>query len=291
LEYRSESDRRWVRIAESVLHAIAIEELKSIKGKPLQQLRFYQLVMKADQLNYLDRADLSQRTEAAELANKLAPYSGIPASLLAAMVAWKLINGISSNPDADRQLVAEQARRALRLDGDDPYVLQHVGMTYGRMGKFGTSLSLLRRAFDMAPTVTSRDRLARCLSFAGEPEESIGHFKEILAVLPAGIAFPFYVRLAVAQTQAGHLEDALRNAELSTINYPADYYGWFVLANLLELLGRHEEALDSLSTGLQVSSKHLELETVIANTNATYGRTATQRELLTGGLVGLADST
>jgi len=269
-------------IGEGVLKSVTNRELHKLSTKPLETLTYSQLILKAEQLNYLDRREVQDRLAALSRAMEIEPHSGFPHAALAGILSWQIINGISDNSEEASTRLLDEARTALRLDGNDPPVLLSVGTTYCRIGRYESGLSLIRRAYQMAPTNTARDRLARSLCFAGQPEEAIELFEEIVARLPAGYSFP-YVRLAIAQAQAGKLEAALENSAASTLNFPDDYYGWYVHANLLELLGSTDKAISALAEGRKLVPQ-LKVETVIENTASTYGRTEAQREWLTAGL-------
>jgi len=269
-------------IAEGALETISAFEIRRSSGHSLRSLGYSQLILKAEGLNYLNREEISERFEALKRAIQLDPAAGLPHACIANLLSWQIVNGISEDEPAARSELLNEARTALRLEGNDPAVLLSVGTTYCRIQRYQSGLSLLRRAYRMAPTLAAKDRLARSLCFAGEPETAVQLFEEILQTMPEGYAFPS-VRLAVAQALCGNLPGALESATDSTLNFPDDYYGWCVLANLLALLDRREEALGALAEGRKLVPK-LRLETIIRQTEHTYGRTAQQREFITGGL-------
>lgn len=280
--FRARSDRVAEMIGEGAVQIIAEHELHRVAGQTLAELGYTHLLLKAGQLNYLVRHEVEERRQALEQAMGLEPHAGLPHASLAELIAWQIINGMSGDPEQALQTLQREARTALRLEGNDPAVLLSVGITYCRIGRHGPGLSLIRRAHRLAPTVAAKDQLARSLCFAGRPEEAIALFEEILDTMPQGLSFP-YVRLAVAQAQAGRLEAALRNSVESVLNFPEDYYGWFVHANLLAQLDREVEAREALREGQRLAPG-LTIETVIDRTAATYGSSEAQRRWLTAGL-------
>ena len=282
-EFALEQDRIAEMIAVGTLKMVSDHERDLACDCPIEELTFVQLMLRTEQLNYLDKQQVDDRSAALNRAIELEPSSALPYASLAGMLSWQIINGVSSNSDSDRARLLDMSRRALRLSSNDPAVLLHIGTTYCRIGKYQSGLSLIRRAYDLAPTVNARDQLARSLCFAGQPDEAVALFEEILATMPAGLSFP-YVRLAVALAQTGRLDDAVQSSEKSVVNFPEDYYGWFVHANLLAQTGEIEAAREALAEGQRLVP-NLKIETVIDNTASTYARTEEQRRWLTAGLL------
>jgi len=275
-------------IGEGALQSIADFELHRLAGRKNVELDYARLMLKAEQLNYLDREQVSDRLAALMHAIELEPSTGLAHASLANLLSWKLINGFSEHPESDAATLDEEARRALRLDPNDPYVLLSIGTTLCRTERHEQGLTLIRRSYEMAPTVRAKDELARSLCFAGQPDEAIALFDEILATMPAGHTFP-YARLAVALTQVGRLEDALQYSEMAVLHFPEDYYGWLIHANLLAQLADEGSARKALAEAKRLVPR-LRLATAITRTEATYGRTDEQRRHLTGGLRALDEA-
>jgi tetratricopeptide (TPR) repeat protein len=274
-------------IAEATLVPISDHELRRIAPLPLHQLQYGQLLLGSEQLSYLQRGEVERRAEHLDAAIALEPQQGLAHALLCNLLAWQLINGISDDAQRDRARMSEEAEIALRLEPNNSRVLLNVGLAYSRTGEFESGLPLIRRSIALAPTVRAKDELARALCFAGQPAEAIALFEEIIDSMPAGHVFP-YGRLAVALTQAGRLRDALEYAQMGTVHFPADFYGWLVLANLLGQFDRVDEALRALNEAKRLV-KALRLEIVIARTEASYGRVAEQGKFLTAGLTRLQE--
>lgn len=266
-------------IAEGLLRQISDHVLRGIGDD--DAMTYSQLVLKAGQLHYLDRMQVTVRERQVLRAIELEPRTGLGYALLAELLSWKIANGISEDrDDADR--LNDAAQTALRLDPNDPQVLLSVGITRCRVLDYTRGLSLIRRSLALAPTVNAKDELARSLCFAGEPIEAIKLFREILDTMPAGHTFPFG-RLALALTQAGLLEEALVYSTLATVHFPDDYYGWIVHANVLAQIGQESEGRVALAEA-QRMVKGLRIDVAIERTEAMYGHSAEQRAFLTGGL-------
>jgi tetratricopeptide (TPR) repeat protein len=278
--------RKLTRIAESIgegaLSAIAADEQRRIAGRGIAELGYAQLMVKADQLNYMDRDQVAERFQALKRAIELEPTTGIAHAALAQLLSWQILNRVSDDAERDRTTLLEEARLALKLSSDDPFVLLSVGTAYCRIEQYAKGLSLIQRASDLAPTIGAKDHLARSLCFAGQPEKAIPLFEAILESMPAGHTFP-YVRLSIALTQAGRLDDAIGYSSQGIVHFPEDYYSWVMHANLLAQLKRPAEAVEALAEVRRLLPK-LRLDALISGTEAAYGRTPEQRGWLTGGL-------
>lgn len=274
-------DRIAEMIAEGAISKISDYELHRIARLETDELTYGQLVLRAEQLNYLDRDSVAKRQRQLSAAIDLEPTTGLAHALLADLLSWKVINGVADDPNGDRKLLLLSAQTALQFDANSPEVLLSVGLTYSRMREHQKGLALIRRSYALAPTVRAKDELARSLCFAGQPDEAIGLFEQILNTMPAGHLFP-YGRLAVALTQAGRLPEALDYSTQAVTHFPKDYYGWLVHANLLAQFDRMEEARTAYTEAEGLVS-NLRLDKVIALTEASYGRTEPQKSRLTGG--------
>lgn len=281
-----EFDRKLQRVAETIgegtLTAIADYELQHARGVDRESLGYARLLLKGEQLNYLDREQVAERHEVLNRAIELEPHTGLAHASVASLLSWQLINGISNDVPREESRLQEEARLALKLAPNDPFVLLSVGSTYCRLGLYERGLVLLRRSCGMAPTVHAKDLLARSLCFAGQPEEAIPLFRDILDTMPAGHTFP-YARLAVALVQAGRLDEAIEFSSKGVANFPEDYYGWLIHANLLAQTDREGEARDALAQASALVAG-LKIEMAIEGTERTYGRTEQQRDWLTAGL-------
>ena len=276
-------------IGEGALKAIADHELHRIGGHGSLELNYAQLVLRAQQLNYLDREQVVERLGDLKRAIELEPRAAPAHACLAQLLSWQIINGVSNDASRDETTLEEEAKLALKFSPNDPYVLLSVGTTYSRLRRYESGLGLLRRALSLAPTVHAKDELARSLCSAGQPEEAVPLYQEILETMPAGHTFP-YVRLAVPLVQMGRLNDALKYSRDGVIHFPEDYYSWVVHANLLAQLGDVDQAKRALEEARRLlPNQQLPLQMIIDRTEATYGRTEAQRNWLTAGLRGLLE--
>lgn len=269
-------------LGEGAIRKIAAHEVRVTSAVPINELGYAQLILIADQLNYLDYDETQRRFALLDRAIELDPNCGIAFASIANLRSWKSLNQDKSEGEDS---VLSAVRDALRKDPDDPFVLLSTGTTLCRLGVYERGLALLRRAHQMAPTVRAKSDLARGLCFAGQPEEAVSLFNSIIETIPVGQTYP-YARLAVALTQAGKLEEALVQSRAATTHFSEDYYGWIVHCNLLSQLGEIDAARAALAEAKKLLPK-LQLDRVIERTRQTYGRTDNQIEWLTKGLASM----
>src|SRR5882672_2508896 len=82
---------------------------------------------------------------------ELDPKYAVGYAQLALVTAEKTLNGISSDPAADRAYALETIRRAEQLAPRDPVVLRAAGCVLAFTGAYARSLELLRRTVKLAP--------------------------------------------------------------------------------------------------------------------------------------------
>jgi len=218
---------------------------------------------------------------AIEMFPHLAPAHAAYADL----VSWEILNGLSDDIPASAKLARDEASTALDKDHDSPYVLSRCGMVFMRLNDRSRGIDLCERAFELAPSTTSKEALARAYCYAGRSEEAIGLLMDILAMLPRGHAFR-YGKLVVPLVQAGRISEALKYSFLHLGNFPKDYYAWALHCNIVFQLLRPEEALEAWAE-VQALAPKLTIEQIAEGTIRTYGRTEQQKSFLTDGLQGL----
>src|SRR5512147_2030584 len=104
------------------------------------ELSYAQLVLRAQQPNYLDREPVVERLGSLKRAIELEPRAAPADACLAQLVAWQIINGVSNDASRDETTLEEEAKLALKLSPNDPYVLLSVGRTYSRLRRYESGL-------------------------------------------------------------------------------------------------------------------------------------------------------
>jgi len=247
-----------------------------------RHLRYWDLLLMAEPFSGMQEDRRKERHDLIQRAVAMFPYEAFGYAVRANVLSWEAANGVSRQPDADRANARQSASTAVEREPNDAFVLMLAGTTFCRLNEYDRGVALSRRAYALAGSVESKDRLAMSLCFAGTPDEAIQLYLEILETMPAGQTFQ-YARLAIAMVQAGRIADALQSSTDSVIHYPDDYFGWLVHANVLAQLDRIDDAHDALTNSMSLMPR-LRLAAAIEGIEATYGRNADQRRWLTAGL-------
>ena len=92
-------------------------------GHSAGELSYAQLVLRAEQPNYLDRGLVVERLEGLKHAIELEPRTASAHACLAQLLSWQIINGASDDAARDESTLQEEAKLALKLSPNDPYVL------------------------------------------------------------------------------------------------------------------------------------------------------------------------
>ena len=172
------------------------------------------------------------------------------------MTAEKTLNGIGSDPAADRRFAIEVIGRAERLAPHDAVVLRAAGCVHAYTGNYRHAIELLRRAVKLAPyDLGGWGYLGWPLVATGaaaDLDEVHDIVKRLLATSPQhpGRVYWLFHR-SVAFACADDCEHALAEAEEYTAEQTRFALGWLHYANVLGRLGRHDDARTAVQKSLQ----------------------------------------
>jgi TolB-like protein len=175
------------------------------------------------------------------------PKYALAYAQLAQVTAEKILNGISSDPPADRTYALEMIRRAEQLAPRDPLVLRASGCVHAFIGSYARSIELLRRTVKMSPyDLGTWGYFGWPLVATGKPE-NLTELHEIMDRLlttaprhPGRSLWQFHKSVAYACSD--ECERALELAEDYTAENPRFTLGLMHYANVLGRLGRAGEA-------------------------------------------------
>lgn len=208
---------------------------------------------------------------------QLDPYYGSALALAAQCHQNLDLNGWSQDPQSECQQSIELARRALRVAGDDPYVLGESAFVIGYFEHdIDPAIVLIDRALELNPSFAlgwSRSGWLRL--WAGEIDAAIEHFKKSLRLNPLRRA-PSSFGIAVAHFFAGRLERAAAMLRLSLQENPTWPPCYRFLASCCAHLGYLDEA--------QATVKRLQNITPLVIPSAEHWRVPGQREFFLEGL-------
>lgn len=283
-DFRARLPRLAETIADGVCDQIRRHKTQQLVQAALDQadMSYWELILTSDSFEGMDEDNIQLRKRRLQRAQSLFPDLAPAHAALSDLLSWEVLNGISTNPKESARIARQKAGIAIELDRDSPYVLSRCGTVFARLGDEHRGVELCRRSYELAPSASSKEALARSLCFAGKPEEAIPLLKEILETMPRGHVFR-YGKLVVPLVQSGHLTEALDYSWRYISNYPGDYYAWVLHCNILLQLDDAAGALDAWKEAQRLAPG-TSLDNIIAGTMRTYGRTEEQRHFLTSGL-------
>src|SRR3954470_7743817 len=157
-----------------------------------------------------------------------------------------------------------KARAMVARHPEDPESHLTLGELYLRLGDSEAAAAALDEAWQAAPRSRKwkvAGRVARGLAEAGRPEEALELLRPLDATMAAG---PLSVERASLERRLGRSEEAV--AELAAGLEENPYYepAWDALVDLLEDLGRSDEARDARARRAAVPRKRSAAEVVEA---------------------------
>jgi TolB-like protein/cytochrome c-type biogenesis protein CcmH/NrfG len=248
------------RITEAVAGAIAPSiqraEIARAQRRPPGNLDAYDLFLRA--LVLYDRMTREANDAARALlerAIELDPNYAAPLTLLNLFLDCRITQGWSTAAE-----VAAESRRcvqlALQIDNHDPDVLASEARTAAYLdGRHQEAISLIQRSLAANPnSVMARTMAGWIYVYAGQPEPAIAHLQMAMRLNPRDQAdFQAWIALSHAFLQLGRDGEALDAARQATQRAPNYIASWRVLAAILALTGRHDEAQTAMATVLRLA--------------------------------------
>ena len=235
------------------------DEITSASIRPTTSLDAWSLVQRARAytLSFTPQA-LSNAIPLLRQAIELdSEYAGAHAAL-GSVLSEQVLNGLSDDCQADRQIALESAERAYSIAPVDPFVLKMCGAVWAYFGRPSKSLSALRRAVDIAPFDFG------AWGFMGWPlvetgsQQDLDELHEImerilkLAPLHPGAPYWLYHR-SVAYTCEGRNELAVDFGRQSVAKNPRFPWTWMQVANALGTTNAAKEAIQAVDNCKEIS--------------------------------------
>lgn len=251
------------QIVAAIISAFGGERLRSEINKATEatatNLDAWGLVQKARGylLDYSPHSVSEAQTMLQE-AVKLDPDYAIAQVSLGLLTAEKTINGISSDPDRDRESAVRAVERAELAAPQDPMVLRTAGCVWAYNGDYRKAEELLRRAVSLAPfDLGAWGYLGWPLTAKGDAD-SLAELIEILDKLlgsaprhPGRAYWLFHKSVACSI-----IEDAANALELvvdSTRIQPRFALAWMHKAEVLGALGRPDDCRAAADECMRIS--------------------------------------
>jgi len=205
------------RIAASILGALeprvrAVEAAR-VRDHPTESLDAYHCVLKALALLYLFTPESYQTAgELLERAIELDPSYPQAYAYLAWWLNFRIGEGWSLDPDADTARALVLSRRAIDLDGEDPFVLTVGGHVLAFLGrKPDEAIDLFDRALALNQNSAFAWGLsALTLSYLGRPDEALERLQNVWRFNPFDpLNFYFWITSGIAEFVAGRYAEAI----------------------------------------------------------------------------------
>lgn len=205
------------RITASILGTLeprvrAVEAAR-VRDHPTESLDAYHCVLKALALLYLFTPE-SYRTagELLERAIMLDPSYPQAYAYLAWWLNFRIGEGWSLNPDADKARAVVLSQHAIELDSEDPFVLTVGGHILSFLGKKPREAIDL---FDQALALNENSAFtwglsALTLAYLGRPDEALGRLQNVWRLNPFDpLSFYFWIIAGIAEFVAGRYDESI----------------------------------------------------------------------------------
>lgn len=176
-------------------------------------------------------------------------------SMLAWILNYRGLNGLTDNPVADFQEAQEHLQKGLSLATDDPFNLNICGGAFGYVGQFAKAEELSVRALEIDPNYADvYFNLGSIYSYMGRFEEAEQALDRVENMAPSGPMSRYYkwYRGSLRSLEGQHAEAAelIRTTIDQAPSYASPY---FYLAISLDALGRRQEATETIARALKMN--------------------------------------
>jgi len=270
------------KVASSVAGVIepALQTAETARSahRPTNDLTAYDLYLRAYSMALSSGKQFPDALGLLEQAIARDPRYG-PALAQAAVCCVRLVvDGRSTDPDADALKGADFARRALEVAADDPAIMANAAQALAYFGEdIGAMKALVDRALVLNPNFARGWHISGGLRmWAGEPDVAIEHVEIALRLSPRARVGSSIAFMGRAYFLNRRFDDAVPKLLLAIQEDPSSPEPYRSLASCYAHMGRLDEAREVL--------KRLRAITPVVVPRATPYRDAEQRELYLSGL-------
>jgi len=189
--------------------------------------------------------------------------------------------GLTHLRDGRPKLALEEFQNAIKQDGKNPYFYKGLGLAYAALKRFDDAVGAFRKARELNPYYTDvRNDLGMALILAGKREagkaEFLAAFNDPTNPTPElssrNLGQAYLEEKNHAQAASWFQSSLNRNKA-----YPDSYLG---LAEALAGLGRDDEVVTLLETGVRECPESMDVKFALANAYYRAGRFTDARPLL-----------
>jgi len=238
------------RIATSVLGKLEVRvravEAARVRDHPTESLDAYYCVLKAMDLLYRFTPESYQTAgELLERAIVLDPSYPQAYAYLAWWLNFRIGEGWSENPEADRARALRISQHAIELDSEDPFVLAVGGHILSFVGrKPAEAIDLFDHALALNQNLAFAWGLsALTLAYLGRPDEALGRLQNVWRLNPFDpLTFYYWITTGIAEFVAGRYDEAIAWLRKCKRANPRFIAGLRMLAASFALSGNEADA-------------------------------------------------
>jgi adenylate cyclase len=221
----------------------AAETVRS-RARPTADLDAYDAYLRAFAMHLESATQNAQALDLLEQAIARDPRYG-PALACAACCCMRLVwDGLSQDPTKDERKVADYARRALQVAGDDPVTIANAAIALAHIGDdISVMIALVDRALALNPSFARGWHVSSHLKlFAGEVEAAIRDAETALRLSPRSRVGPVLCVIGIAHFFNRHFDEAVPKLHLAVQEEPTHPLALRALAACYAHMGRLDEA-------------------------------------------------
>jgi TolB-like protein/class 3 adenylate cyclase len=272
-------DKVAVSVAGVIEPALQAAETARSSHRPTNDLTAYDLSLRAYALVGPSNRHAPEALRLIEQAIARDPHYG-PALAWAAIYCSILVSdGRSGDPDRDRLMGIDFARRALEMAGDDPGVLANVALALSYFGEdIGAAMAMVDRALALNPSFARAWRISGTLRvWAGQPNVAVEHLETSLRLNPRARAGGLCFNIGIAHFCSRRFDQALPKLLLALQDDRSQAGRYRFLAACYAHMGRLDEARATVNQLRAISS-------AVMPPVDSFLRKAEDRELFLSGL-------
>jgi adenylate cyclase len=265
-------------VAGTIEPALQAAETARSAGRPTNDLTAYDLYLRGYAMVWSSAKQIPEALRLIEQAIERDPRYG-PALACAALCCYRLLTERrSEDPAADRLKVADFARRALEVAGDDPGILTNAAQALAYLGEdIGTMMALVDRALALNPNSARGWHISGTLrNWAGQPDIAIEHVEASLRLSPRARVGDSLLVIGAAHFLSRRFDQAVPKLLLAIQEDPSFPLPYRWLAACYAHMGQLDDARETLA--------RLRAITSVVIPDASRFRNPEHRELLLSGL-------
>ena len=271
-------DKVALSVAGVIEPALQAAEASRSAGRAIADLTAYDLYLRSYAMVWSSARQAPEALRLIEQAIAIEPRYGTALSWAAFLCQRLLFDGRSEDREADRRKLADYARRALEVGGDDPVILAETSHALAYVGEdIGAMLAMVDRAVALNPSYARGWHTSGVLRlWAGQPDAAIEHIEFALRFSPRVRVGASLITVSGAHFFSRRFAQAIPTLRLLIQQDPAYSPSYRYLAACYAHMGRLDDAREAIT--------RLRAINPVLIPDLSYLRDAGYRDLFTSGL-------